>query len=1354
MLWRLLFACTCVLLVFQGCADPFPEDKEFACPCKDGWKCVDGTCRKFCLDSYQCPQGYVCTDEAVCRPPSTDSQCTPDCEHRECGNDGCGGICGICGSGYSCRNGVCMEGDCSPNCNGKECGTDGCGGICGVCYDKGGKPSLESCDKESFSCSSRDEVDILEDGTSTCSERRGECVHDSDCASYDDGNPCNGLTVCSECECQVDPATIIDCSDVQAGPCTETYCDEADGECKQMSKKDGSPCDDGSNCTLNDGCADGVCGGTPLKCDDGEECTVDACEADLGCVFSPVSNGTECNDGSLCTGGDHCEDGECVGDTLPACDSCSGDMDCASFEDGNLCNGTLTCIDGQCVVNGATVVECQAPEVCKQTKCNPASGECETSDALDGADCDDANACTHLDFCSSGICKGLPIDCDDVNACTADSCVPDSGCLYEPKMANCGDGDPCTINDHCVDGACVGDPNPTCQCDTDEDCEDDEDDDLCNGTLVCLNKTCKLAPDTVVDCSLAGFDECSPAACEPETGSCIVTLNPDGTSCSDENACTKDDFCRQGKCTGSPVHCDDGSICTSDHCDPLLGCVITYNSIDCDDGSMCTLNDYCSEGFCTGDPNPDCVCQTDADCFQFEDGDECNGKLSCKGFMCTLDPATVANCDKSADTDCLVTFCVPETGDCVQAAFEDGKPCDDANACTLNDLCMQGICTGSGAPQCDDGNVCTNDGCDGKFGCVAAPNSNPCDDGNPCTQGDTCSDGVCQPGGQDLCGGISCLPDWALVCGATDAWGTDMSGASDIVDAYPCSTYEYTGPEYTYAFAAPYDALVTVSLSKEEAETDLFVLEDEGGGCDPEQCRDWDYKSVTFEATAGSSYYFVVDGYEEGVLAGEGAFVISVDCHPLSELDCSDGLDDDNDGVVDCDDDDCLNTPDCPLPHCSPAWTLQCGESDAWANYNFGSSSVVSEYGCAQWDYSGPEYAYVWVAPFSKTIIVKLSEETAETDIMVVQNSAEGACDPDNCVAFGFAEVAFEAVVGTTYYFVVDGWAGAEGSFIITLNCPPDVETLCEDGDDNDQDGAKDCEDADCAFSDACADDCNAQLFPFEVGCGFEEDYYNYSFLSSDKADTYACSEDPMTGNEYVYNFTASYDAAVTVTLSQETAQTDILVVEDEADMGCLTTNCIEHDPATVEFDAVEGELYYLVVDGFDDAQGSYHIAVTCQPAIEQSCLDGLDEDVDGLADCADPDCFPGPDCEAACVPADAASAQIACGSTDSWSVDGEGSHDFVEAYSCNSYQYAGPEYTYTLTVEQPHAVTLALTEEEADTDVMVIEEQGLGCNPASCIAYGLSAANFEAEPGVTYYVVIDGYQGDVGSYNLEVSCD
>jgi len=57
--------------------------------------------------------------------------CQPDCQDRECGDDGCGGVCGYCSSlARQCLQGICT---CVPACFDRTCGDDVCGGSCGEC---------------------------------------------------------------------------------------------------------------------------------------------------------------------------------------------------------------------------------------------------------------------------------------------------------------------------------------------------------------------------------------------------------------------------------------------------------------------------------------------------------------------------------------------------------------------------------------------------------------------------------------------------------------------------------------------------------------------------------------------------------------------------------------------------------------------------------------------------------------------------------------------------------------------------------------------------------------------------------------------------------------------------------------------------------------------------------------------------------------------------------------------------------------------------------------------------------------------------------------------------------------------
>lgn len=442
-----------------------------------------------------------------------------------------------------------------------------------------------------------------------------------------------------------------------------------------------------------------------------------------------------------------------IPDTSPVNSCAPFCLDSSTCDDGNACNGVETCVANRCA---------------------PGTPPCP----------DDADVCNGFPTCDpvTGTCgPGTPLDCDDGNPCTDDFCDANSGCLNIPNTASCDDGNLCTTGDACSAGTCVGTPVA---------CPDDGQ--LCNGVAFCDPGTglCDVQPTTCDDANpCTGPDTCDPAA-NGGAGACLNPPVADGTPCDDANACTgpdpggTGDTCTGGVCggpavicedgdvcngiatcdpgsgcvPGTPLTCDDANACTADSCDPVLGCINDATPLDgapCDDGNACTGpggTDACTSGICTGAL---VVC---------DNGDLCDGEEVClPASGCTA--GTPLDCDDG--NVCTTDTCVPATG-CDNAP--NTNPCDDGDVCTTGDVCAGGVCAGIptvcddgnacngvetcdpvnplvclDAPDldCDDGNVCTDDGCDPLAGCTNTPNTAGCDDGNACTTADTCADGEC-----------------------------------------------------------------------------------------------------------------------------------------------------------------------------------------------------------------------------------------------------------------------------------------------------------------------------------------------------------------------------------------------------------------------------------------------------------------------------------------------------------------------------------------------------------------------------------------------------------------------------------
>lgn len=133
--------------------------KEGICvPCTSdctGKECGDDGCGWWCGEG--CPPGLLCVDfKCGCKPHFETGCCGNDiCWYDSCGNPG--EIITECGE-LKCIDGGCKV--CKPDCEGKECGDDGCGGSCGICSPD------KHCEKGKCILGVT-EIDVLEDVSNT-----------------------------------------------------------------------------------------------------------------------------------------------------------------------------------------------------------------------------------------------------------------------------------------------------------------------------------------------------------------------------------------------------------------------------------------------------------------------------------------------------------------------------------------------------------------------------------------------------------------------------------------------------------------------------------------------------------------------------------------------------------------------------------------------------------------------------------------------------------------------------------------------------------------------------------------------------------------------------------------------------------------------------------------------------------------------------------------------------------------------------------------------------------------------------------------------------------------------------------
>jgi len=140
-----------------------------------------------------------------------------------------------------------------------------------------------------------------------------------------------------------------------------------------------------------------------------------------------------------------------------------------------------------------------------------------------------------------------------------------------------------------------------------------------------------------------------------------------------------------------------------------------------------------------------------------------------------------------------------------------------------------------------------------------------------------CDDPECVEDAQCRRGG-ACETLERVSCETTSLAATTYTGIARLNDL-PCLTHSTPGPEASFRYVAETSGSVTVTVTDTTNQLDLLVTDAMLGHCVLDSCeaatKTGTTQSVTFTATAGNSYFIVVDGP-----VGVGApFELSVTCN-------------------------------------------------------------------------------------------------------------------------------------------------------------------------------------------------------------------------------------------------------------------------------------------------------------------------------------------------------------------------------------------------------------------------------------------------------------------------------------------
>ena len=421
-------------------------------------------CDEYCFEAGDC-----CPDVCDFCPMYLQCGCEPNCEGKECGNDGCFGSCGACPPGFGCNaafqceeglcewegdipdcNGVCAPaywvgdgfcdggewggtnfnceefdwdgGDCAPcvpSCEGKECGSDGCFGSCGDCAE-GMFCVGYQCSADAMTCGdfyaciiSCDEDYNCQDACMAAAPEEAMIQFDAigiclEAAGYFDCIPEDQDCIdaaMAQCQAEVDACFQPDL-DCPAMTACMFDCPVGDSGCTALCYWKGTNAAQDMYSAMTD-CILAVCGDDPT-----EECWDQAIAGDCldeftACGLEPCE--PDCTDKEC--GDDGCDGicGECGENQM-----CSDAYECVCLfvECGDVCcDEGETCVDGECVL-------ADYPQ-CEGAMCGADDG---VGGLCDGPCPGDNEICSLFEcVCEFEECED--VCCDEVESCVDGECT-------------------------------------------------------------------------------------------------------------------------------------------------------------------------------------------------------------------------------------------------------------------------------------------------------------------------------------------------------------------------------------------------------------------------------------------------------------------------------------------------------------------------------------------------------------------------------------------------------------------------------------------------------------------------------------------------------------------------------------------------------------------------------------------------------------------------------------------------------------------------------------------------------------------------------------------------------------------
>jgi len=427
------------------------------------------------------------------------------------------------------------------------------------------------------------------------------------------------------------------------------------------------------------------------------------------------------------------------------------------------------------------------------------------------------------------------------------------------------------------------------------------------------------------------------------------------------------------------------------------------------------------------------------------------------------------------------------------------------------------------------------------------------------------------------------------------------------------------------------------------------------------------------------------------------------------------------------------------------------------------------------------------------TISVSIQDGTLEQDCDDAQDDDHDGltdCDDPDCAT---ESVCATELCDNGIDDDLDGLTDCDDSdCATTLACLPPEN--CGNGLDDDGDGHTDCADLDCTGSATCqGSDC---VVDYHLGALRRGDEVAWSFDSTLGVDLGATTCASPGDREVVADFTLLHRAIVRIHMTQTGYH--VLALDTEAGPGtwcdAAELSCIDPQglalPVQVAYKLPAARYFVLVEATSQAATGQGIVTLDVSDPSLELCDDALDDDGDGLTDCADPDCASSPVClpEANChdgvdddgdsftdcADPDCIGTNACLGGscqadrdlgvvTDSHPLyvqgDTTGAQD---RYAASCSPSGGPDRVYSFTLSQTGGLIVRMSQDVGADHVLALVTQGGPLSTCDTWQYACSDSGgpglpivmtVDSLPTGTYFLLVDTYEpAGAGRFEIQVS--